>query len=570
MLWLAPLPARASSGVTLRWKPVLGADHYLLQIASDPAFARPVLEVKVPTTRYVWKDPPRGTFVYRVRSVDADDRAGPWSATREITLGMVDPPRLEAPPDRARITPQEAGATMELVLAGPESRPGQLTPVRFVVEISRDPRLAEGTTRFETGDLRSRRPVPGLGRFHWRAWGIDAGGARSAPTEARSFVVELAAPEILAPGARAFLVEGEGEVELRWSEVPLATGWEVTLRRGKLAPTLHQSPTNRLRLPVPPAGRIEWTVRGLGSAGEKGPVTRGRFQVQPSGPLLVAPEDGFVQAPDAPTLRPSWRAYREAADYQVKLARADGDEVVVGCTVSALDCELAGLEPGAYRWQVVARGKRGAFASAWRTFEVSAPELEREDGRPPAATKEVVAAAGPSRSTIAVGLGEASPGLRVGPQVGVLSTLSPATALLLGIRGDAPLPFLSHRLRLSLLSGFWWRGGEIPAQPGLPEPIVQRVRALDLGTALALELPTPALLFRVGVGPHLGLVWARVGPERAVIARPGGLLFLGGDRRLGPGSLSAELVFTLEVGQPELIELPRATLVFTLAYLLDL
>lgn len=90
----APASAQEAQGrVVLRWQAVPGATGYDLQISADPSFQRRELEQRVELSGYRLGALPEARRYWRVRSVDADGRPGPWSTTK-----VIEPPRRAPEP----------------------------------------------------------------------------------------------------------------------------------------------------------------------------------------------------------------------------------------------------------------------------------------------------------------------------------------------------------------------------------------------------------------------------------------------------------------------------------------
>ncbi len=212
---LAGAPALADDAagrVVLRWQSVPGAGGYDLQIAGDAAFARRELEVRVEVAGYRLKLPPSAQRRYwRVRTVDADGRPGPWSAAKTIEpLGTVAPPEPPAeppgpPPLDVPFTPDALPALGPLPMARPEPAaeraprlddeplPFELPAERALLGNSMAERLRQGAPGVLVGlranllgveapelALEGTWPVPWLGA-RWRA-GLRAGWWRERAT----------------------------------------------------------------------------------------------------------------------------------------------------------------------------------------------------------------------------------------------------------------------------------------------------------------------------------------------------------------------------------------------------
>jgi hypothetical protein len=178
------LAQEPSASVVLRWRSVPEAAAYELQIATDPAFAEPVVSERVPTAGYRWRTIPAERHFWRVRSVDAEGRLGPWSAVKAIERALR-PPEPLAPGDRVRIAEDEGPLTLSW-------RASEIVR-EWVVEVARDPAFAEVVATLRSSVPRVRMDLPGPGRFHWRVRATDLSGGESGPSVPRSFEVRPSA-----------------------------------------------------------------------------------------------------------------------------------------------------------------------------------------------------------------------------------------------------------------------------------------------------------------------------------------------------------------------------------------
>lgn len=186
--WLALMAALLAGGsvaraeepagrVVLRWQVIPGAASYDLQVAKDGAFTERELEARVPLSGFRLEPPPEERRYWRVRSVDADGRPGPWSRAKTIEplvrgaepvaepeLATLDVPPVPPAEVAAAALPQVSERAPDLPL---DPHAGEELPVQA------PPRDAEteGFTVLEV--LRDGRPGVMVG---WRAnlLGVDA------------------------------------------------------------------------------------------------------------------------------------------------------------------------------------------------------------------------------------------------------------------------------------------------------------------------------------------------------------------------------------------------------------
>jgi hypothetical protein len=93
----APPGDEPAGRVVLRWQAVPGASGYDLQISAEPTFARRLREVRVELAGYRLGALPEVRWYWRVRSVDAEGRPGPWSSTKTVEPLVRAPEPLPEP-----------------------------------------------------------------------------------------------------------------------------------------------------------------------------------------------------------------------------------------------------------------------------------------------------------------------------------------------------------------------------------------------------------------------------------------------------------------------------------------
>jgi hypothetical protein len=117
--------------VVLRWQAVPEAASYDLQIAKDDAFTARELEARVQLNGFRLEPPPEARRFWRVRSVDAEGRPGPWSRAKTIEplvpVAEPGPATLDVPPV----------APVAIAAAGPQPR-SERTP-----DLELDPHAGE-------------------------------------------------------------------------------------------------------------------------------------------------------------------------------------------------------------------------------------------------------------------------------------------------------------------------------------------------------------------------------------------------------------------------------------------
>lgn len=171
----APAAAQEEGArVVLRWVPVQGAAGYDLQISTEPSFATRELELRLELAGYRLGPPPASRRYWRVRSVDADGRPGPWSPTKTIDPARPSPeplPEGEEAPFLAVAV--KAAPLRPEVEPGAPALPERALPAAVAAP---DAPFTPGDWGFEgftaMGFLRDGRPGAIAG---WRSGLLDAG-----------------------------------------------------------------------------------------------------------------------------------------------------------------------------------------------------------------------------------------------------------------------------------------------------------------------------------------------------------------------------------------------------------
>ncbi len=330
--------ARVESAPALTWKAVKGAARYEYQLASDSEFGSVVLGSGAGrgsgatrnTAAALAKPVPDGPYFWRVRAVDAKDRAGRWSAVRSYTQAWTTAPVLKGPAEAAPI----AWPTTPLILTW------STVPYasKYVVTIATDPALTSPVIGTVTRPLVTNGTTfafPGTlapGSYYWAITPLDADGHKGQRSSVGSFtwswlntttttVVDAnPAPSVYDP-------------LFSWTQVPGAASYDVEVNSShdwapgsKLCCTDHTIGTS-----LSPTKPIEnnvyyWRVRPLDASGNAGAWTEGAsFQKDfdpavPSIPNLRI-RDNAGALPDAPsTATPivTWDPVPGASSYTVQ------------------------------------------------------------------------------------------------------------------------------------------------------------------------------------------------------------------------------------------------------------
>jgi hypothetical protein len=179
--------AADESAIVLRWRVIPGAVAYIVEVAEEPTFARPVVKERVAMNYYRWHAIARRDYYWRVRGVDAEGREGEVSAPL-IIEAEAKAAQLEAPAQNATLP---AGTVTFKWKAPPVAK-------SFVLEIGKDERFDPILKRVEVGGEHVQSITLGGGTYVWRVRGTDAAGAALPAGEARKLVVLAEPPRVRA------------------------------------------------------------------------------------------------------------------------------------------------------------------------------------------------------------------------------------------------------------------------------------------------------------------------------------------------------------------------------------
>lgn len=140
------------------WTPVQGAARYRLQLARQAGFANPLFDVETVAADWAAEaDLPAGESFWRVASISADGREGPWS--NAFSLRYIPAPgpaeigrasiRYSAGEMDVDLPPPPPGQHYRLVLSGPGMKAGPSETIESVDGKAHFARPASGTYRLE-------------------------------------------------------------------------------------------------------------------------------------------------------------------------------------------------------------------------------------------------------------------------------------------------------------------------------------------------------------------------------------------------------------------------------------
>lgn len=216
-----------------KWDAVADAATYEFELAADPNFNSPILDLTTKNTRATAKDlVANGTYYWRVRGVTGAGALGAWSEVRSFDLAWTAQPTLLKPTNGATITyPSEALELNWSVVPG---------AAKYLVKVATDPGLGSlvWTQPFETAATSFTLNSPlAPGTYYWNVTPLDAEDHHGGPSGVASFtwswpstttpaVTDLvAAPEFFDPRFSWDLVEGAAGYEV---EVNFSSDWAAS------------------------------------------------------------------------------------------------------------------------------------------------------------------------------------------------------------------------------------------------------------------------------------------------------------------------------------------------------
>ncbi len=596
----APAAEEPSAAVVLRWQPVAGAVAYEVEVARDRNFAERVVAERVEVAGYRWRTIPEVRHYWRVRSVDALGRVGPWSEVKVIEAALAAPELVE-PTDGARLTWDRDGSVVAFA-----ARASELLR-EYHLELAADPGFSRPLLSRRSPSPSFRVEPPGLGLFYWRLGGVALDG-REAPWSApRKLWVDLGAPRLLAPRPGSALPLGA--VTLAWETLKPAARWRVTVEVEGEAPRQIETPAPPLQLAPEHPGRYRFQVAAILPDGRAGPPSEPwEFRVKAAAPLeaprLAAPADGASLADPAQPVAFAWEPVPGASGHELQVGPPGALERTDPRAAGPAGIEVAALPPGPLAWRARARdpfGDPGAWSETrtlWLgprpasrieirlenaalvadgeastlvfirilddagravpgepSVEVSAGRLEAlapaGDGwqaryvappkPPPGGAAEIGVRQRDLAARAQVELAAKPSPLLLGFIAGWRTNLAKVSAPALGVEVLWRTPFLGHRLLAGARLSWYGSSVTVPAGPTLATPVGSSAQIFPLAAVAIYQWPLGRATLQAGAGLRADLARLGVGQEAALAVGPGVEAMVGATWPVGAGEMVAEI-----------------------------
>jgi len=275
---------------TFAWQPVVGAASYRIQIASNPEFNNPQVNVQ---TLYPTYQPPskvaNGEYYWRVIPLDPANREGTPSAVRRFTMAYNYVPELIEPAHQSNpvFTPTFRWKAVK----------GAQT---YQLQYSTDPSFNANVTHINTKNTTytPQTAMPNDVNFYWRVRAIS-GASISDWSEVRSFIKKwYILPVLLTP---TNLYQYVRHPFFSWAPVPGAAYYRIEIDSENdfrapnycfdtTANTTHVFPNNRISCSF--SGITYWRVTpfdGSGNSGKHSETFSFYWGVSAKAPLLIYP-----------------------------------------------------------------------------------------------------------------------------------------------------------------------------------------------------------------------------------------------------------------------------------------
>ena len=168
----------------LQWAPQAYAAAYDVQIDNDANFSSPLVTQTTKMTAWAYADPlSTGTYYWRVRREDADNRPGPWSGARSFNLAPA-APTLVSPANGGSPNPSTLLFQWTAAQPAPKYTIEVSTSSSFGSSALGSPRTTVMSAWAPTGSLAN-------GTYYWRVKALNYSGTTMATSATWSFTVNV-------------------------------------------------------------------------------------------------------------------------------------------------------------------------------------------------------------------------------------------------------------------------------------------------------------------------------------------------------------------------------------------
>jgi hypothetical protein len=257
---------------TFSWSSASGARNYTLQVATDPSFANPLVNVTTDSTSYTSTDtlPAEKTLYWQVRANDSRGDGLNWSWT--FYQDSVFTHHLPAPaPSAGNPT---GGSTIPVL---------SWTPVAGATGYNMFVTQANGSTESFSFVAPAMSPTEfyGTGNWHWQVQAVFPGGESSAYFVPQSYVRTIPAPT----GVHA--TKSGTRIVISWAPSNVAKQYRAQLATtdGFSSPVASDNTDNTVWVPqinsVTAARKLYWRLGTLDRGGNVGAYAQGVFRAPP-------------------------------------------------------------------------------------------------------------------------------------------------------------------------------------------------------------------------------------------------------------------------------------------------
>ena len=168
--------------VNFTWEPETGASGYRAQVFTDSSFQRQLAERVVAQPQARWLNLPDGSYVLRVRSIDAEGLEGAATASEFVLKARPFPPFSRLSPDASRVV----GGTALLQWTEPPVAQAYRLQVSDTTDFS--------APRLDRSDLTAPELALALppGTYYWRVATIASGADQGPFSDVQSIVLSKA------------------------------------------------------------------------------------------------------------------------------------------------------------------------------------------------------------------------------------------------------------------------------------------------------------------------------------------------------------------------------------------